>query len=60
MAKLKIELVKSLNGRLDKHIATANSLGLRRIGSESVQPDNPQTRGKISQISYLLKVTEVE
>ena len=32
MATLKIKLVKSLNGRLDKHIATANSLGLRRIG----------------------------
>jgi len=60
MAKLKIELVKSLNGRLDKHIATANSLGLRRIGSETVQPDNAQTKGKIAQIGYLLKVTEVE
>jgi len=58
MAKLKIKLVKSLNGRLEKHIATANSLGLRRIGSETVQPDNPQTRGKVAQISYLLQVTE--
>ena len=60
MAKLQIKLVKSLNGRLDKHIATANSLGLRRIGNETVQPDNPQTRGKIAKISYLLQVTEVE
>ena len=25
MANLKIQLVKSLNGRLEKHIATANS-----------------------------------
>jgi len=60
MAKLKIKLAKSLNGRLDKHIATANSLGLRRIGSETVQPDNAQTRGKIAQIGYLLQVTEEE
>ena len=59
MAKnVRIKLVKSLNGRLDKHIATANSLGLRRIGQESVQPDNAQTRGKIAQIGYLLQVTE--
>jgi len=58
MANLKIKLVKSLNGRLDKHIATANSLGLRKIGQETVQPDNVQTRGKIAQISYLLQVTE--
>jgi len=58
MANLKIKLVKSLNGRLDKHIATAKSLGLTKIGSETVQPDNPQTRGKIAQISYLISVTE--
>ena len=58
MANIKIELVKSLNGRLDKHIATAKSLGLTKIGDKSVQPDNPQTKGKIAQIGYLLKVTE--
>ena len=36
MANLKIELVKSLNGRLKKHIATANSMGLRKIGDNTV------------------------
>ena len=40
MANLKITLVKSLNGRLEKHIATAASLGLRKIGQTSIQPDN--------------------
>ena len=59
MANLKITLVKSLNGRLEKHIATANSLGLRKIGQVSIQPDNAQTRGKIAKIGYLLKVEEV-
>ena len=59
MANLKITLVKSLNGRLEKHIATANSLGLRKIGDITVQPDNDQTRGKIAKIGYLLKVEEV-
>ena len=59
MAKnLNIKLVKSLNGRLQKHIATANSLGLRKIGDNTVQPDNDQTRGKIAKIGYLLQVTE--
>lgn len=57
---LKIKLVKSLNGRLQKHIATAESLGLRKIGQETVQPDNEQTRGKIAKIGYLLQVTEVK
>ncbi len=58
MANLNIKLVKSLNGRLAKHKATAASLGLRKIGDSTVQPDNPQTRGKIAQIGYLLQVTE--
>ncbi len=60
MANLKIKLVKSLNGRLEKHIATAQSLGLRKIGQVSIQPDNEQTRGKIAKIGYLLQVSEVE
>ena len=61
MAKnLNIKLVKSLNGRLQKHIATANSLGLRKIGDITVQPDNDQTRGKIAKIGYMLQVTEVK
>ena len=60
MAQLKIKLVKSLNGRIQKHIATAQSLGLRKIGQTTVQPDNAQTRGKIAAIGYLLEVTEVE
>ena len=58
MANLKIKLVKSLNGRFKKHIATAESLGLRKIGAETVQPDNEQTRGKIAKIKYLVSVTE--
>ena len=58
MANLRIKLVKSLNGRLETHILTAHSLGLRKIGQETVQPDNTQTRGKIAKIGYLLQVTE--
>ena len=60
MANLNIKLVKSLNGRLEKQVATANSLGLRKIGDVTVQPDNDQTRGKIAKICYLLQVTEVK
>ena len=60
MANLKITLVKSLIGRLEKHIATAESLGLRKIGQVTIQPDNAQTRGKIALIGYMLQVTEVE
>ena len=60
MANLNIKLVKSLNGRLEKQDTTAHSLGLRKIGDITVQPDNDQTRGKIAKIGYLLQVTEVK
>ncbi|MCL1823128.1 MAG: 50S ribosomal protein L30 [Oscillospiraceae bacterium] len=55
---LKIKLVKSLVGRKDSHIATAHSLGLRKINSVTVQPDNDATRGKIKHISYLVEVVQ--
>ena len=58
MADIKIKLIKSLSGRHSTHIATAKSLGLKKIGAETVQPDNPQTRGKIEQISYLIEVSD--
>ena len=58
MANLKDELDYILKSRHEKHIATANSMGLRKIGDTSVQPDNDQTRGKIAKIGYLLQVTE--
>ena len=55
---LKIKLVKSLNSKLKDQIATAHSLGLRKIGAETIQPDNEQTKGKIKKISHLVEVTE--
>ena len=58
MANLKVKLVRSLNGCKQAQIATAESLGLRKIGSVSVQPDNAATRGKVTKISHLVEVTE--
>ena len=58
MANLKIKLVKGFQGRKDNQIATAHSLGLRKIGNEVIQPDNEATRGKIDKISHLIEVTE--
>ena len=58
MANMTITLKKSLVGRVEKHIATAHSLGLKKINDVTVQPDNAQTRGKLQQIGYLLEVVE--
>ena len=58
MANLKITLTGSLAGCKKGQIATAEALGLRKIGSTTVQPDNAATRGKITKISHLVKVVE--
>ncbi len=57
-AGLTITLKKSLIGCKEKQIATAISLGLKKPGDSTVQPDNDQTKGKIAKISHLVEVTE--
>ena len=53
-----VKLTKSLSGRGEKQIATAKSLGLKKIGDVTVQPDNAQTAGKIAKISHMVVVTK--
>ena len=57
MAK-KITLAKSLIGSKKDQIATAHSLGLKKPGDVTVQPDKPQTQGKINKIIHRVEVTE--
>ena len=57
-ASLKVILVKSLFGSKKDQVATAEALGLRKVGEERVQPNNPQTLGKIKKIIHLVEVTE--
>lgn len=57
--KVQITLVKSLIGRKKSHIATAESMGLNKIGDVSIQLDNDATRGKITHICYLVDVKEM-
>lgn len=58
MAQLKITLKKSLIGRPKNQIATAQSLGLKKPGNTTVQPDNVQTQGKVAKIIHLIEVSE--
>lgn len=57
-ATVTVKLVRSLSGRSEKQIATALSLGLKKIGDVTVQPDNVQTNGKIAKISHMVAVTK--
>ena len=57
--QLKITLKKSLIGRNEKQRKTVQALGLRKIGHSVVRPDNPQTRGIIHKIGFMLDVEEL-
>ena len=60
MSKVTITLTKSLIGCLDKQIATAHSLGLRKIGDAKVVEKNVAIDGKIALISHLISVEDAE
>lgn len=55
---LRIKLVRSLIGSQKDQIATAHSLGLRKIGDTVSQPDNAATQGKVAKIIHLIEVTQ--
>ena len=59
-ASLKVKLIKSTIGSKKDQIATANALGLYKVGDERIQPDNAQTRGKINKVCHLVEVTETK
>ena len=52
-----IKLVKSLNSCKKDQIATAHSLGLRKICDTTTQQDNAAVQGKIRKIAHLINVT---
>ncbi len=58
MAQIKVKLIKSLIGSKKDQIATAHALGLHKIGDERIQPDNAQTKGKVSKIIHLVEVEQ--
>lgn len=57
---LKITLVKSASGRLEKQRRTLEALALRKIGHSTVKPDNAQTRGMIFVVKHLVSVESVK
>lgn len=59
MANLEITLKRSLIGSKQNQIAIVKSLGLKKVNSKAIQPDNEATRGAIKHISHLVEVKEV-
>ena len=60
MAQLKIQLVKSMIGRPEKHRKVLRSLGLRKMNQTVEKQDTPSIRGMIKVVPHLLKVEEIQ
>lgn len=56
--KLKITLVRSTIGCLDKQKKTVQALGLKKIRSSAVHNDTPAVRGMIFVVKHLVSVEE--
>jgi large subunit ribosomal protein L30 len=59
MAQLKVRQVRSAVGGKQNQRDTMRTLGLRRIGDESLRDDRPEVRGMIKTVSHLVAVEEV-
>ena len=55
---MKIKLVRSVHGRLEKHRACVRGLGLRRMHQVVEVEDTPATRGMVNQVYYMVDVVE--
>ena len=60
MSQLKVRQVRSGVSGKQAQRDTLRTLGLRRIGDETVREDRPEVRGMIRAVSHLVTVEEVE
>ncbi len=54
--KVRLTQIKSRAHRLQKHKATLDGLGLRRIGHTVELLDTPEVRGMINSVHFLIRV----
>ena len=57
---IKVTLVKSPFGRLEKQTRTLKALGLKKTNSSNIVPDNAATRGMIFVVKHLVSVEKVK
>lgn len=58
--QIKVTLIKSTNGCLKDQQATVRALGLTKIRSSNVLPDNAAIRGMVFKVKHLVVVEEVK
>lgn len=59
MTDLKVTLIRSVAHRLPNQRKVVKSLGLGRVSSTVVLPDNAATRGALMKIAHLISVEEI-
>ncbi len=57
---LTVTLRRSIIGEKPKTVATVKGLGLGKLNSQNVLPDNPSVRGMIHKVRHLVEVAEVD
>ena len=59
MAKIKVTQIRSTNKETDRQKANIKALGLKKIRSSVIQPDNPAIRGMIFTVKHMVSVEEI-
>jgi large subunit ribosomal protein L30 len=57
--KIRIKLIKSPIGEKPKKRKTLKALGLKKIRQVVEKKDNPQMRGMVNVVDYLVEVEEI-
>jgi len=58
-ARLRVTQTRSTISHIARNRATIRAMGLHRIGSTSILPDNPAVRGMCRQVRFLVTVEEL-
>jgi large subunit ribosomal protein L30 len=56
--RLRVQLVRSVHGRLKTHQDCVRGLGLRRMHHVVEVEDTPATRGMLNKVHYMVRVLE--
>lgn len=53
--KIKVTLIKSVIGTIEKHRSCVRGLGLRKLNHSVLVENTPENRGMINRVNYLVK-----
>ena len=57
--QVKVTLIRSTIGQKPEKVASVRSLGLKKINSSNILPDNDAVRGMAASVSHLVKIEEI-